>query len=398
MTAAEVPTSIAGAPFLQESGFRAVVRALAVDGTRVRAVGGAVRNTLLGEPVADVDLATDARPQTVMERASRAGLKAVPTGIEHGTVTVVAKGRAYEVTTLRADVETDGRRAVVAFTDDFAEDAARRDFTMNAIYADADGTLHDPVGGVPDALARRVRFIGDPEARIREDYLRILRFFRFHAVYGEGEPDPAGLAACRALKEGLDRLSRERVGQETRKLAVAERAAETLDLMKEIGILERVLGRPGEPAVLGRLAALASEAGVRIDAALAIAAVSSAEEADAAELAERLRLSNADRDRIAAVAALAGRIGPETAENAVREAVYREGNATTLGALLLSAARQGSGLPATVFVARDWTAPAFPLTGADLIREGLKPGPELGRVLKEREAAWIASGFGERKQ
>ncbi|WP_083656655.1 CCA tRNA nucleotidyltransferase [Mongoliimonas terrestris] len=389
------PTSIAGAPFLGASGFRAVVAALAVEGTRVRAVGGAVRNTLLGAPVADVDLATDALPETVMARAAAAGLKAIPTGIAHGTVTVVAKGQAYEVTTLRADVETDGRRAVVAFTDDFAADAARRDFTMNAIYADPDGTLFDPVGGVADALARRVRFIGDPEARIREDYLRILRFFRFHAVYGSGAPDPAGLAACAALKDGLDRLSRERIGQETRKLLVAPGAPKTVRLMDGTGILAAVLGGPADPDALARLHALAEAAGVPVDPALAVAAVAGAEEADAPALAERLRLSNTERDRIAAVAAWAARIGPESAVQAVKEAVYRAGSATATGALLLAAARAGADVPATIAVARDWTAPAFPVTGADLIREGIAPGPDLGRALKAREAAWIEDGFGE---
>ncbi len=388
-----LPTSVAGAAFLGEPGFRAVVAALEEGGDRVRAVGGAVRNTLLGETVEDVDLATTARPETVMARAAAAGLHPVPTGIEHGTVTVVAEGVPYEVTTLRADVETDGRRAVVAFTDDWAEDAGRRDFTMNAIYADADGALFDPTGGIADAMARRVRFIGTAEDRIREDYLRILRFFRFHARYGDGAPDPDGLAACVARREGLARLSRERIGMEIRKLLTARRAAETVDLMADIGILRAVLGPDVAPDAFTRATALAREGGADLNTVTAIAVLAAATPDDATDLAERLRLSRAEAEGVGEVAALSARLGASPSLEAIREAVYRAGNGVVAGALLHAAARSGQPLPEGFQDALRWTAPAFPVSGRDLLAAGMAPGPEVGRRLKAMEAAWIAAGF-----
>lgn len=390
MTAA--PTRI-DAAFLRDPAFRAVAAALAVDGDRIRVVGGAVRNTLMGEPVSDVDVATTARPEVVAARAVAAGLKAIPTGIEHGTVTVVADGTPFEVTTLRADVETDGRRAVVAFTDDWAADAGRRDFTMNAIYADPDGTLHDPTGGIADALAGRVRFIGRPEDRIREDYLRILRFFRFHARYGRGTADAGALAACVDLRAGLDRLSRERIGAEWRKLVSAPRAAETIALMAEEGVLAHVLGRPGRPERLARALDLAAAAGLSPDPMLPTAAVALDGPADAEPVADRLRLANAERDRLAALGTWAERLGPDPGADAVRLAVYRVGNEIAAGAIVLAAARAGTAAPATLALARDWPAPVFPLGGRDLLAAGMAPGPALGARLKALEDAWIASGF-----
>lgn len=384
-----LPTSIAGANFLELPSFRRVIAAVAVDGDVARAVGGAVRNTLLGEPVEDVDIATTARPEAVMARAAAAGLHAVPTGIAHGTVTVVADHVGYEVTTLRADVETDGRRAVVAFTDDWRADAARRDFTMNAIYADADGTLHDPMGGVADALARRVRFILDPETRIREDYLRVLRFFRFHARYGHGRPDEAGFAACVALQEGLDRLSRERIGQETLKLLAAPRAAETVTLMAGTGILERVLGPGARPTAFARL--IADGAGP-VEPAAALAAVSAA---GGEALQAALKLTNRDRDAIDRIHALVDRLGPAPSSGQVKEAVYRHGNAAVAAALRVAAAVAATTVPETLSIARGWTAPRFPVTGRDLVARGMSPGPEVGRRLAELEAEWIAGGFGQ---
>ena len=244
-------TSKLDADWLDAPALVAVFDALERDGDTVRAVGGAVRNTLLGLPVSDIDLATTALPEQVVERARAAGLKPVPTGIDHGTVTVVSHGQPFEVTTLREDVETHGRAATVRFGRSWTHDAARRDFTMNALYVDRHGGLHDPLGGLGDLQARRVRFIGDPHQRIREDYLRILRFFRFHAQYGEGSPDVEGLAAAAAEVEGLSLLSAERVGQEMRKLVVAPGALATLQVMARCGILEAVLGEtadlgPGE--------------------------------------------------------------------------------------------------------------------------------------------------------
>ncbi len=218
--------AFADAAWLNSPALAKVFAAFAKSAAELRVVGGATRNALLGRPISDIDLATPALPEVVTEIATKAGLAVHPTGIEHGTVTVVADGVAFEVTTLRRDVETDGRRAVVAFTDDWREDAMRRDFTINAIYVAPDGTIYDPVGGLADLKDQRVRFIGDANDRIREDYLRILRFFRFTAQYGQGRPDPDGFAACTALKAGLTQLSSERVGAEIMKLLDAPRAAE----------------------------------------------------------------------------------------------------------------------------------------------------------------------------
>lgn len=382
--------SVAGAPFLADPALLAVLDALERDGDRAMVVGGAVRNTLLGEAVTDTDVATTARPQTVMTRASAAGLKAVPTGVEHGTVTVVSAGRPFEVTTLRADVETDGRRAVVAFTDDWGLDASRRDFTMNAIYSDRMGTLFDPTGGVADARARRVRFIGRPEDRIREDYLRILRFFRFHARYGSGSPDGAGLAACVALQDGLDRLSRERVGQEMRKLVVAPGADATLALMHATGILDRVLGGRAHADRFHRLRGAGETPGPEL--ALAIVGAEAGE--DVERIAERLRLANAERERMTRIVAVSSSLGADPDEAAVRRAVYFEGNLVVADALLHAAARAGVPSSRHLAVARTWTAPRFPVTGKDLIARGAAPGPELGRRLRALEDRWIEDGFG----
>ena len=229
------------APWLREGALAKLLAVLDRDGEEARVVGGAVRNALLGEPPGDFDIATTALPREVARRAAAAGFKPVPTGIDHGTITVVIGGRPFEVTTLREDVETDGRHAKVAFGRDWKRDAERRDFTMNALSVGRDGAIHDHVGGLADAAARRVRFIGDPAQRLAEDYLRILRFFRFHAAYGHGAPDPASLHACIAARAGLDTLSRERVRMEVMKLLVTPHAVATLAVMAETGLLGNVL-------------------------------------------------------------------------------------------------------------------------------------------------------------
>jgi len=383
------PRSIAGAAFLEDPAFRRVVAAIEQEGDRARVVGGAVRNTLLGQPVDDIDVATTAPPDIVMARVRAAGLKAVPTGIDHGTVTVVASGRPFEVTTLRADVETDGRHAVVAFTRDWWQDACRRDFTMNAVYADADGGLFDPVGGVSDALAGRIRFIGDPEKRIAEDYLRILRFFRFHARYGEGDPDSAGLAASVAMKDGLDRLSRERIGTEMAKLVMAEGAVSVLETMQSAGILPYVLKGEGDVARLASVIASAAHHGAEAGLELRLAALA----LDHTGLVEALRLSNRQKKRIESIdlwrEALSRRIDAIT----IKEAVYRAGNEVAFEALLLAAATsRGDALSDLADLARQFQVPAFPVTASLLIAEGYVPGPALGAELRRREAAWIAAG------
>ena len=334
------------------------------------AVGGAVRNALLGQPVADVDIATAARPEEVMRRAEAAGLRAVPTGLAHGTVTVVAGGEGYEVTTFRRDEESFGRHARVAFSDDLAEDARRRDFTLNALYATPAGEVVDPLGGLADCLARRVRFVGRAEDRIREDYLRILRFFRFHAWYGEGPPDAAGLAACAALAGGLEGLSRERVGAELHKLLAAPDPVPAVAAMAEAGVLAQVL--PGAaPAALARLAA----AGAPADPVLRLAALGGRGD---------LRLSRRDARRIGALRTAAlGEAGPG-------ELGYRLGAVEAEAAMLLRQALVGAPPPP------GWrgavaagAAAVFPLRAADLP----ETGAALGRRLAALEARWIASGF-----
>jgi poly(A) polymerase len=385
--------NIAGAAFLADPGLAAVFDALEQGGDRVRVVGGAVRNAVIGVAVGDIDLATTAKPETVSERARGAGLKAVPTGIDHGTVTVVAEGRPFEVTTLRSDVETFGRRARVVFTGDWLADAERRDFTMNALYADRDGRLHDPVGGLADARVRRVRFIGDPEARIAEDYLRILRFYRFHASYGVGPLDPAGRAATACLARGLSGLSRERVGAEMRKIVLAPGAPEAIVAMAETGVLAATLPGSQGADVFVRLTMLARASGFGPDLEAGLLALGP----DTGALADGLRLSNREKNRAEAIAARAGQLGSSPDAAAVRLAVYRDGNDVARAALLLAAARAGVATipPETLDVAMFWRPPAFPVRAADLIAEGVAPGPRLGAELKAREAAWIAAGYPE---
>ncbi len=315
------------AAWLREAPLRDILAALDGDGEEARIVGGAVRNALLGEPHGDIDIATTAPPAEVIRLVEAAGFKAVPTGVEHGTVTVVAAGQPFEVTTLREDVETFGRHAKVVFGRDWKRDAERRDFTMNALSLSRDGTVHDYVGGLADIEARRVRFIGDAARRIAEDYLRILRFFRFHAAYGEGSPDPQGLAACIEGRAGLEQLSRERVRMEMVKLLVAKHAVPTLALMTETGLLEQVLG--GVPL-------LASYANmVKLEAALALAAdpvrrlgalgISVVE--DAERLRERLRLTNAEYERLASMADGWWQISTSWSEHEARVLLYRLGGA-----------------------------------------------------------------------
>ncbi|SON56553.1 CCA-adding enzyme [Hartmannibacter diazotrophicus] len=387
-------TSIAGAPFLAEHGLQSLIEAVAIEGTKVRIVGGAVRNHLLGVPVSDIDLATDARPEVVTARSEAAGFKVHPTGIDHGTLTVVAKGRPFEITTLRSDISTDGRRATVAYSTDWIVDATRRDFTMNAIYADADGTLFDPVGGVEDAYHRRVRFIGSPADRIAEDYLRILRFFRFHAAYGEGAIDAEGLSASIRARHGFDVLSRERIGQEMHKLVVARRAAETLALMQLCGLLGPVIAGIGRPAVLGRLLEGLREAGQRPDPMLALGALAVFSETDADRVTDRLRLSRQECAFLAALPPLARSLGPRPMPHALRVAVYRHGNRLAEAALRLASAMEAVAVEADrLAIAATWAAPKFPLSGGDLLAAGCKPGPLLGKSLKSLEEKWISSDF-----
>ncbi len=376
-------------PWMTDPATRAVLAALSAAGEPVRFVGGCVRDALIGfeRENVDIDLATPLLPDAVIAAAEAAGLRAVPTGMEHGTVTIVADHRPFEVTTLRRDVETDGRRAVVAFTRHWAEDAARRDFRLNALYADPDGTLHDPTGGgMDDARAGRIVFVGDPETRIREDYLRILRFFRFTAWYGRAAPHAESLAACTRLKDGLNRLSAERLGKETLKLLAAADPRTAVRLMRDSGVLAELLPRADDLHHFEALAPLSDDALLRLAALLPDA------EAGAA-VAARLRLSNAQRDRLLAALAPEPRVRPDDPSQSVRAALYAVGAQTVADRLRLSAAERGGDPAELLALAAEWTPKRLPVTGADLQALGLPPGPELGSTLRRLEQAWIASDF-----
>lgn len=365
------------APFLTDPALHRVLAALQSEGAQALIVGGAVRNALLGEPVSDIDISTSARPTDTIRLAEAAGLRAIPTGIDHGTVTLVADTRAFEVTSFRRDVETDGRRAVVAFSDSIQDDAQRRDFTMNALYADASGRVLDPVGGLPDLAARRLRFVGEPRARIAEDYLRILRFFRFLACYGR-EADLQALAACTALRAGLSGISRERIGHEMRKLLGAANPGPALALMSESGVLPLVL--PGADASdMAELVAAEQDFGTgalpRWPRRLALLG--------ADDPGEALRLSRDEArelDRIVQALPLPPAI-----------AAFRHGRRAAAQAVLIRTAR-GTAPPFGWChdIARGDQA-QFPLSAADLMPA--LSGPALGRALKRAETAWLDSGF-----
>ncbi|MFL5174326.1 MAG: CCA tRNA nucleotidyltransferase [Microvirga sp.] len=389
------------AELLSRPALKRLIAALDGDGEETRIVGGAVRNALLGRPVADVDLATTATPDTVAARAKAAGFKPVPTGIAHGTVTVVADGAPYEVTTLREDVETHGRRATVRFGRDFRADAQRRDFTINALSVGADGTVHDYVGGLADLEAHRVVFIGEPAARIREDYLRILRFFRFHAAYGEGPLDPAGFSAALAERSGLAMLSRERVRAELLKLLAARRAVEVVQALADSGFAQRFLGGVVEIGRFARAVGFEHEEGGHPDPVHRLAALAVMVAEDADRLRDLLRLSGAEHARLAAYAAVLARMKSRAEPldaAAVRRFVAEAGIATVRDVLTATEGEPrprltGDGLQAyRRFAAGEEAAPQFPLKGADLVRRGIAKGPEVGRRLERAREAWLAEG------
>jgi poly(A) polymerase len=379
----------------------ALPRLLAVldrDGEEARVVGGAVRNALLGLAVTEIDVATTAVPEEVVRLVEAAGFKAVPTGIEHGTVTVVIDGHPFEVTTLRRDVETYGRHAKVAFGRDWRSDAERRDFTINALSAAADGSVYDYVGGLADLAARRVRFIGDPAKRIAEDYLRILRFFRFHAAYGSSEhPDADGLAACIAGRDGLDQLSRERVRMEVMKLVVAPHAVPTLVSMADAGLLLRVIGGVAYLGAFEMMAKVAAATGLAADPLRRLGALAVAVAEDAERLWQKLRLTNSEHERLVSMAENWWRVAAGDEQNA-RALLYRLGPEKFTDRVLLAWAHADAGAQdrawhAMASLPQRWSAPAFPLRAADFVARGVAKGPALGAVMRTAEAAWIAAGF-----
>jgi len=385
-------------PWLRDGDVAALLALLNRDGEEARVVGGAVRNALLGQPHGDIDIATTALPEDVVRRVEAAGFKAVPTGIDHGTVTVVIDANPFEVTTLREDVETYGRKAKVVFGRDWQADAERRDFTINALSAAADGTLHDYVGGLADLAARRIRFIGDPEQRIVEDYLRILRFFRFHAAYGHGAPDAAGLHACIVARGGLDSLSRERVRMEILKLLLAPHAFETLVVMQDSGLLGRILAGVPLLASFANLLMVEAALGLDPDAARRLGALATWVVEDAERLWQRLRLSNVEHERLQSMATQWRFLSPAIGERAARALLYQLGRERFIDRVLIAWTR--SSVTGTDAAWRDlaslpqrWTPPNFPLKAADFIGRGVPQGPALGAALRAAEAAWIAADF-----
>jgi poly(A) polymerase len=369
------------------------------QGEEARVVGGAVRNALLGLPAQEIDVATTALPQEVVHRVQMAGFKPVPTGIEHGTITVVVDKTPFEVTTLRQDVETYGRHAKVAFGRDWRADAERRDFTINAFSATRDGTVYDYVGGLADLAARRVRFIGDPKQRIEEDYLRILRFFRFHAAYGTSDhPDREGLIACINCRAGLDQLSRERVRMELMKLMVAPHAVPTLIAMSDAGLTLRVLGGVSYLGAFENMAKVTAAAGAEPDPVRRLGALAVWVAEDAERLWHKLRLANAEHERLGAMGEAWRRLSPAHGEQAARALLYRLGPLRFADAALLAWARSqatahDAAWHALATLPQRWIAPEFPLKAADFMSRGVEKGPALGAAMAAAEAAWIAADF-----
>jgi poly(A) polymerase len=388
-----------GAVWLTSGALPRLLAVLDCDGEEARVVGGAVRNALLGIPIAEIDVATTAVPEQVVKRVTAAGFKPVPTGIEHGTVTVVIDKHPFEVTTLRKDVETYGRHAKVEFGRDWQADAERRDFTINALSATRDGAVYDYLGGLDDLGHRRVRFIGDAAKRIAEDYLRILRFFRFHAAYGTSDhPDAAGLAACIAGRDGLDQLSRERVRMEMMKLVVAPHAVPTLISMTDAGLLLRVLGGVSYLASFENMAKVEAAIGVEPNAVRRLGALGVAIPEDAERLWQKLRLANNEHERLASMGESWARISPLYGEKAAKALLYRLRPQQFTDRVLLGWARSNatahdSEWHALATLPQRWTAPVFPLKAAAFINRGVPQGPALGVAIAAAERAWIKAGF-----
>src|SRR3984957_2232967 len=386
---------------LKQGPLARVLEALNGEGEETRLVGGAVRDLALGEPAVDFDLTTTATTDVVVRRARGAGFKVALTGVSHGTVTIVVDGCPLETTTLREDVETDGRWAKVAFGRDFVADARRRDFTINALSLSADGTVHDYVGGLEDLGARRVRFIGEADARIREDYLRILRFFRFSARFAASGLDPEGLSAAIRARDGLVLLSRERVRAEFLKLLAAPRAGEIAQTMSESGFLEPILGGVGYPRRLSRLIAIEAERGLNGDALLRLAALGVAIPEDAERLHDRLRLANAESEGLKTAAArvicLHGTTAPPSFHG-LRTLLFAAGRGVARDALMLAEAESETRPEVMAFGAADQflastTEPKLPISGADLIARRVATGRAVGRALRAFRAQWIDAGF-----
>ena len=380
-------------PWLPDAGLQRLFAAIRASGGEARAVGGAVRDGLLGRAVTDIDIAVNRTPEQVIAALTAAGIKSVPTGLAHGTITAVLDHKGYELTSLRRDVATDGRHAVVAFTDDWAADAARRDFTINALYVDADGALYDYVGGQADLARNRVRFIGDAQARITEDVLRILRFFRFTAWFGQGAADAEGLAACRALAGMIPQLSVERVWREIVKLLAADHPAPVWRLMQESGVLAHILPEATNIARLGSLRDV--EARYALDPAplVRLAALLPPDQAVARAIAQRLKLSKRESEHMLCLAALPAVVRGKLDPVPLRRLLYTHGAKPIHDAVVLQAAAQPTDIESALAIIAAWDKPHFPLQGADLLAMGLAAGPKVGLVLAATEEWWIACDF-----
>jgi poly(A) polymerase len=388
---------LADAAWLREGEVARLLSLLDRDGEEARVVGGAVRNALLRVPIGEIDVATTALPDEVTRRVEAAGGKALATGIEHGTVTAIIGDRPIEVTTLRQDVETFGRKARVVFGRDWRADAERRDFTINALSITPVGVFHDYVGGLDDIAARRVRFIGEPRRRIEEDYLRILRFFRFHANFAEGAPDSAGLHACVAARAGLETLSRERVRAELLKLLLAPHATATLAIMSECGLLGMILGGVALLASFENLVKAEAALGAEPDAVRRLGALGVWVKEDADRLTSRLRLSGAEAERLLALEHW-WRVAPDSDAQPAHALLYELGPQRFLDRVLVAWTRSDEGAAdidwrQLATLPQRWTVPGFPLKAADFVQRGVQAGPRLGNALRAAETAWIAADF-----
>ena len=385
-------------PWMGEAAVTSLFGALPAGSLRF--VGGCVRNALLGECVGDIDLATQLEPKQVMACLDAADIRYVPTGIEHGTLTAVIDGKPYEITSLRKDVETDGRRAVVAFTQDWAEDAQRRDLTINALYAAPDGEVFDPTDkGLDDLKALKFRFVGEADMRVKEDYLRIIRFFRFLARYGgDAKVDAAALKACRENRRGLKKLSAERVWSEIKKLLSAPDPSRAVRIMLTNEVLETLLPEASNSEGLDRLITLERREDIAPDPLLRLMAMSAREPLQIALLCERLKMSNKETQRLRAWADSSASLDPHADDRAKRIAIYNAGKQVVMDRAHLRAAGEDDAIASARWVslaglAAEWTLPEFPLKGKDLQAAGVETGPQMGKVLDALKALWVKSGF-----
>ena len=407
-TALEPTGKIVPQPWMTSPETAAVIRALTDDGTEVRFVGGCVRDAVSRRAVADIDIATPEPPERVMERLAGAGIRVIPTGLAHGTVTAVVGDRRFEITTLRLDVETDGRRARVAFIDDWTADAARRDFTINALSCTLEGDVYDPFGGLEDLGQGRVRFVGNPRQRIEEDVLRLLRFFRFHAHFGRPPPDRDALAACRAMAPRLPELSGERVRAELFRILLAPQPADVIVLMRGERVLEHVLPEAGGVGRLRMMVWLETRAirraSVVVDPLRRLAALLDPTAEGAEGVAERLRLSNSEKGRLASLAAPPAEVAADMDQPALRRALYRLGAEVVRDLALLEWAGAAAAVPHqprektwgwqdVLAAAESWTPVEFPLKGRDALALGVPAGPQIGRLVRAVEAWWEDGDF-----